>query len=272
MVDSDALRAIFADLKSDDRGRLLKACDFVRKHAHEFDRKRVEDLAEAFSSLFYLDTDERPELAPAVEASVHAVSALGTGAIDVLIAELTDTDLKANMLIAKALGKMGHPAAVALIDRFRNNKDPYHRSVALFALSRMDDPALIEIFSEVVSAMDHENGELRDTAALAIGRMAECLGGLCLAPDAINRAFEALMKKLADPSAGARSKAVRSIGKLAQVGYLNEEQKSRAAGAMGSMLGIDGKHEWDRGFIVRKEAEEAYRHLTGASPDETCEV
>ncbi|HDS30256.1 MAG TPA: hypothetical protein ENN67_04345 [Firmicutes bacterium] len=216
MVDSSVINAIFDKLKSDDSATLVGACDDVKKHAREFNRKEIEDLTDAISSLFYLDTDERPELAPAIEASVSAIVALGPDSVGALITQFTDTDLKANILIAKTLGKMGHTAAVALIDRFRNDPDPYHRSMALFDLSRIDDPALIDIFPEVVSAMEHENPELRDTAALAVGRMAECLGEVCLAPDAVNRAFDALMKKLSDPHAGARSKAVRSIGKLAK--------------------------------------------------------
>jgi hypothetical protein len=54
---------------------------------------------------------------------------------------------------------------------------------------------------------------------------------------------------------------VRSLGKLARFSYLTPAQEQRVRLAVLRILGRDEAHEWDRAFIVRREAEEALRHL-----------
>ena len=71
------------------------------------------------------------------------------------------------------------------------------------------------------------------------------------------------MSKLSDPHGGTRSKVVQSIGKMARIGYLNNAQKKQATEALEAILGIDGRHEWDSAFNVRREAEIAYQCVTG---------
>jgi hypothetical protein len=71
--------------------------------------------------------------------------------------------------------------------------------------------------------------------------------------------FELLVAKLADPYAGVRAKAARSIGKLLRRSYLDDRQKARARAALAALAGQDEKQEWDRAFIVRREAENALR-------------
>jgi hypothetical protein len=58
-----------------------------------------------------------------------------------------------------------------------------------------------------------------------------------------------------------RAKAVRSLGKLVRAAYLAPAQEERVRLAVLRILGRDEAHEWDRAFIVRREAEEALQHL-----------
>ena len=269
MVNDEILEAIFHGLKSRDPMQLTSACYMVVDNAGRMDPQHVSAVADALVSLFYLDPTDHPELSPVIDAAVKALVALGPGAIDTLVADLSDADLKANILIGRTLSRMGRPAVLALIDRFRHSLDPYQRTFALFAMSKMDDPALIEVFPEVVKALDDDHAELRDTAARAIGKMIDCFGARCFSKEDASLAFKKLTEKLSDPHPGTRSKAVRSIGKLAKAGYLNVDEKESAVTAMSAILGINGRHEWDRAFNVRREAEEAYSHLTGKSLKES---
>ena len=67
--------------------------------------------------------------------------------------------------------------------------------------------------------------------------------------------------RLSDAQPAVRAKAVRSLGKLVRAAYLSPAQEERVRLAILRVLGRDEAHEWDRAFIVRREAEEALRHL-----------
>jgi HEAT repeat protein len=263
MVDDKVLQMIFHGLKSREPMELTTSCYAVIDHSQEFNASQVREVADALVSLFYLDPADRPEMNVVIDSAVDALVALGPGAVDVLIEDLTDTDLKANLLVGRTLAQMGKVASAALIDKFRKSRDPSERTIALFAMSKMDDPALIKVFPDIVAALDDPFAELRDTAARSVGKLVETFGCNGLSEENIALAFDKLMLKLTDPHPGTRSKAVRSVGKMAKLRCLSESEMTRARTGMESILGIDGQRDWDRAFNVRREAEEAYFNLTG---------
>ncbi len=272
MLDNELLESIYNGLKSTDKTEILDACEKVSANIKAMDPKELASITDGLVSLLYIDLDTEPELEGVIDCAIEAISAIGADSVEVLIEGLTDADLEANLRIAHALGKIGQPAIAILTQKFRTDPDPYIRALALFAISKIDDPRLIEIFPEVVSALDHENQELRSMAVQAIGRMVECIGGVCFTAETAAEAFNKLMAKAGDAHAGTRAKAIFSIGKLAHKEYLNDDQKQKALDVISGMLGIDDMHSWDRAFIVRKEAEEAYEHITGRKPgaEDTC--
>ena len=79
--------------------------------------------------------------------------------------------------------------------------------------------------------------------------------------DRRNEIVEALFRTLADFQPAVRAKAVRSLGKMLRGGYLTSDQAQRLSTAVLRILGRDAAYEWDRAYIVRREAEEALRHL-----------
>ncbi|MCX6645993.1 MAG: hypothetical protein NTY09_06515 [bacterium] len=263
MLDSNTLESIYTGLKSYDTNELLDTLDLVQDHIPDLGSDQKGLLADGIMSLFYLDEVENPGYVEVFDAASDILAQIGSGVIEVLIGGMVGGDLHAEYHIAQTLGRIGKPAIKALKEKFRDKTDPTGQGLALFALSSIDDPALIEIFDEVISMLDSEHAELRDAAAGAVGTMVDCIGGLCLAPDAINIAFEKLFTVLSDSHVATRSKAVRSIGKLAEKEYLSEEQKGRMLPVIRRILGIDGKHQWDSAFIVRREAEDAYYFITG---------
>jgi len=271
MLDQEILSTILDDLRSEEPSKLLEASRLAEKNIPTMNPTELREVADALTSLFYIDT-MNPDYVEAIDAAVDTLAKMGADTVDVLIEGLTDADLHANYLIAQTLGKIGAPAVAVLKDRFRNEQDPFSRALALFAMSKIDDPALIEIMPEIVSTLDHEHPQLRDTAVQAVGAMIECIGGVCLSPDAASAAFDKLMLKLADIHHGTRAKAVKSIGQLAVKEYLDEDQVQNATDAVCRILGLDEQHDWDRAFIVRKAAEETYYRLTGekVKADHNC--
>jgi HEAT repeat protein len=263
MLDPNILESIYSGLKSDDKDELLDMLRIVGKHINDLGGEEKAVLADAIMGLFYLDEGENPGLSIVYSAAGDILVRMGPDIVEVLIGGMVGGGLYAEYHIAQTLGKIGKPAIKALKGKFRDASDPTSQGLALFALSSIDDPALIEIFDEVIALLDSKNPDLRDSAVAAIGTMVDCIGGLCLEPTAVEEAFEKLFAALSDTHGGTRSKAVKSIGKLAKKGYLNDGQKARVVPIVSRILGIDGAHKWDHAFIVRREAEEAYFYLTG---------
>ncbi len=75
--------------------------------------------------------------------------------------------------------------------------------------------------------------------------------------------LDEIQDNLAHPSAGVRSKAIRSYGKLARFGHLTLEEQEKCRETCELLLGIDKSFDWDRAYIVRKEAQEALDCLEG---------
>jgi hypothetical protein len=82
-----------------------------------------------------------------------------------------------------------------------------------------------------------------------------------LAEDRRSEIFEVLFRALSDTQPAVRAKAVRSLGKLARFGYLESAQEEHVRLAVLRILGRDEAYEWDRAFVVRREAEETLRNL-----------
>ena len=85
--------------------------------------------------------------------------------------------------------------------------------------------------------------------------------GYELTEDRRTEIFEVLFRALSDVQPAVRAKAVRSLGKLVREAYLTPAQEERVRVAVLRILGEDEAHEWDRAFIVRREAAEALRHI-----------
>ena len=126
---------------------------------------------------------------------------------------------------------------------------------------------MLDAFEQVLTAAGSENLELRDTAVRALGQFVEVISPADLPGDYKAGMLEAIKTNLADPSAGVRSKAIRSYGKLARFGHLSKEEKLACKKTCELLLGIDDQYDWDRAHIVRKEAQEALDCLEGCEDE-----
>jgi hypothetical protein len=113
----------------------------------------------------------------------------------------------------------------------------------------------------VLNAAQSEDQELRDTATRALGKFTEAIPSSDLPEDQRQAIIDTLKTNLADTNAGIRAKAVRSLGKMAKKGHLDEAEQEQLREVCELVLGIDGSFDWDRAYIVRKEAKEALEHL-----------
>lgn len=256
------LNPLFDAIISDNPSDMLDAIADLRENIGELESRQVPDAVEALVSLFYIDLGDKPQFVKVVEDAVSAIAEIGEGAIPTLMWLLQETDTKANLMMARALGRIGPPAYGSLKDLFYNGITAWQKIMALFALAKMHEAALMEIFPDVVTSLDDSDRELRDTAARTVGRIISSFQPGQLPRDSVDQAFNKLLHHLGDNSSVVRAKCVRALGKLGKFKYLLPQQRELAYEAVSGLLGV-GESGPDPLFLVRKEAEQALVWLKG---------
>lgn len=240
------------------KGLELAEREIARVGSHE-----ARPLFEMVASIFYLDPLDRPDLVPILDEAVSLVVGFGEWVIPVLVDHLEAGDVKAQLAVGHALGRIGADAIEPLMAKYETVADPSTRPFVIYALGKIGAPGVVRAIPLVLEAARSGELELRDTATRAIGRMVESIPPADL-PDELRKGLlDRLHANLADGNAGIRAKAVRSLGCLAKAGHLSPSERATIEAACLRLLGEDGSFDWDRAFIVRKEAEEALRRATG---------
>jgi HEAT repeat protein len=252
------IRALLASAEPDD---LREGLALVKKEIARLGSEESKPLFEMVSTIFYIDPLDRPDLVPALDEAVSLVVGFGEWVIPVLIRQLEDGDVKAQLAVAHALGRIGADAIVPLLAEYQASTDPSVRQFVLYTLSKIKSPMIVQAAEIACEAARSEDRELRDTAMRAIGKFAEPIPPAEL-PAGTRQAFVgALRNALADENPSIRAKAVRSLGKLARFGHLDAEECAQLKSTLESILGRDDRFEWDRAYLVRREAEEALGYL-----------
>jgi HEAT repeat protein len=256
----DSLPEALQCLHSDRPERIGEGLEYLRVGLGALPEAEFRGAVEQLCALFYVDTADRPDLQPLLDRAVALLAAQGPRVISQLLELMKGSDIKSHLYLARTLAYLGQPALPAL-RRVIATEDPYSRSFALFAVGKVHDPAVREALPEVIGALMHPDKEVRDSAARTLGKIAENVPASQLGEDRRAEILEVLFRTLSDAQPAVRAKAVRSLGKLVRAAYLSPDQEARVRSAVLRILGQDEAHEWDRAFIVRREAEEALRHI-----------
>lgn len=261
-MQQEIYRTISTLLSSHDPADLQRGLRLVREEAMMAGPELCEQLCETILPLFYIDPLDHPEHVPVIEEAIQVVASLGESVIPTLIQNLEMGDVKAQMAIAQALGWMGAAAVEPLVAAYNSAcPDPSCRAFLLYALGKIKAPEVVQAASLAVEAARSADLELRDTATRALGKFAESIPAGALPEEIRLAAVETLRANLSDYSPGVRAKAVRSLGKLARHGHLTPREKWDLAGRLRRILGQDEQFEWDRAYVVRKEAQEALAYV-----------
>lgn len=261
MLD-ETYRAISELLSSHVPDELLHGLALVKTETATANTEEAQKLCELILPLFYIDPLDHPEHVPAIEEAIMVTAGLGEAVIPILIQNLEAGDVKAQMAIAQALGWMGAKAVDPLVTEYEVTcPDPACKAFLLYALGKIKAPEVIKAAALALAAAGSPDLELRDTATRAIGKFAESIPAGALSEEIRAGFQERLGRNLADASPGIRAKAVRSLGKLAQHGHMTARERWELAAKLHRILGEDEQYEWDRAYVVRKEAKEALGYV-----------
>lgn len=244
---------------------LRRGLSMVKTELARLGSQDAQPLFEMLSAVFFIDPLDRPDLMPALDEALTLVMGFGGWVIPELVQQLDAGDLKVQMAVAHALGRIGADAIAPLSAEYRGSEDPERRAFILYALGRIKSAKIIEAVPLAIEATRASDDELRDTATRALGKFAESIPREALSTEACAEIETALRANLSDTRPSIRAKAVRSLGKLARNGLLEPAQRSRLEATLKLILGRDENFAWDRAYIVRREAGEALRHLGAAA-------
>ena len=256
------MREWLQQLRSEEKLKILKGLEGLGKILPRLDGQDLEEAVQAVISLFYIDPVDHPELLPVLEQAEAVLADQRARIISVILRCLEETDLKTHFHLASVLGRMGYAAVDPLLDEYRQSGDAYPRIFTLYALGKVKDPKVLEAVPTLFDALEDPNPEVRDTSARALGKLVEHVNPDLLPESQRTQMFDRLLAKASDRYSGVRSKAIRSLGKMARFGLLQSEQRERLARVVSRALGEADGENWDVAYIVRAEAEKARRHLT----------
>lgn len=255
-MDEKSLKNALEKIAQPDKEKIMEGLKEIEPEILNMKEKKLKETIFAVSSLFYTDPMESPELQEVVDKATHIVASLKEKSFPYLFSMMLDSDFKKDFNIARTFGLMGAEAIQPLLDAFSKSKDQAQRTFILYALGKIKDAEVKTALPVLLEALDDENREIRDSAARTVGKTMEVIPPDQLTEDEKAKIFENLVRKLSDEEHGVRGKAIRSLGKMARFNFLDEKQIDRLRGIVDRTLGIDESYQWDRAYIVRKEAQQ----------------
>lgn len=247
-------------LASGDPMEVRKGLELAEEEITNVKSSAAKRCAEVVATLFYIDPLDRPELVPMIDEAVDLLGRLGESVIPLLLDMTGGGDVKAQLACAHTLGRIGVKAIDPLIGEFLISTDPARRALILYALGKIRSPEIVRAVPLALEAAASNDVELRDTAARALGHFAEAVPRDAISDRLHAAIFDVLNKCVSDHKPALRAKAIRSLGKMAKHEHLRAHEKDDLQRVCHALLGDDERREWDRAYIVRKEAEEALRY------------
>ena len=251
---------IRALLASHDPKSLEEGLTLVQEEIAKVGSSEATTLFEMVAALYYIDTLDHQELVPVLNKAITLMVGFGAWVIPVLVEKLDAGDMKAQWAVAHVLGRFGADAIQPLMSAYISTTDMTMRAFILYALSKIKSPKIVQAIAIALDASQSSNIELRDTATRSLGKFVESIPKDQFPVDLRRKCIEYLNTNLSDTNVTVRAKAIRSMGKMAKGGHLSEAERNHLRSICRNISGTDVAGNWDRAYIVRKEAEEALNY------------
>lgn len=226
------------------------------------DQEELSIIFDALTSLFYLDTFDRPDLRQVREQAQAVVVSMGTDAIPLIMERQKHTDFKAELVFAQTCGLMGEKVIQPLEDYYYKHDESFARAFILYAFGKIRSSKIVNVLPTIIQSVKSPSRELEDTAVRALGKVCESINPKDVDDTTRDDMFNALAQKLTHPNDVIRSKAVRSLGKMVRYGITDELQNDHLRAKTREILGLEEEDQaWDYAYLVRREAQEVLNYL-----------
>lgn len=227
------------------------------KQLEDLTREEKLDLARLLSEIFFhahhTGSTIMPKLAVRAE---KRIAKFGDEVIPFLCDQAINADSESTAYFGQTLAKIGATALAYVLAQAEQLPADDDRLVNLFQVLSYFK---IEQAAQALPLMlkPHKmNHHVTAMSFCSMGKIIQKLKPAWIGETLRSEVFNTLYGNLRHDQVLVRKNAARSLGKMLRKGMLTGEQEEKLYKAFLSISGRDEKHNWDRGFIVRKEAED----------------
>lgn len=249
------IEKIIAHIHQDNADSFLKALDEI-EGIKNLKKEEKYDLTAALTTIFYHhDHSGITDMVPLALRAEHQIAKLGIEVVPFLIEELINADAESAAYLGKTIALSGCPGIDMILNAWNEQwEDDFALINIIQTISYFKDPNVTRAMPQLLVACKSSNFQVRAIALYTIGKLSVRLAPNLFDDNMRGVMIDTLIELLKDQKSLVRKNAARALGKMQKRGILNEKSQTKAFNAFNSILGLDGKHKWDRAFIVRHEA------------------
>ncbi len=216
------------------------------------------DLAKNLCELFFHAHHTSSTLMPKLAVTTgKRIAKFGPEMIPFLIDEVMEADGESAVYFGKALSRFGVRGLDYTLARLNDCKDQDHDLINLMqVLSYFKIPETANAIPTILAQAQHPNHQVTAMALYTVGRLTQKLQTSAFSESTRSAMFDHIFRFLSGVQGLVRKNAARTLGKMLRRGLLSHENEKKLYNAFLSITGRDEHHNWDRAFIVRREAED----------------
>ncbi len=216
------------------------------------------DLAKALSDVFYhahhTGSTHIPKLAVNIE---KRIAKFGPDLIPYLFNEILEADSESAVYFGLTLARNGNVGLEYVLKKLGDYKNGDQELINLMqVLSYFKIPEAAKAIPVILTTALTSNFQITAMALYSVGRLVQKLQASAFSEELRANMFVSVFRFLSNTQGLVRKNAARALGKMMRKGLLSVENEKKLFKAFLSIAGRDEHHNWDRAFIVRREAEE----------------
>jgi ferredoxin/flavodoxin---NADP+ reductase len=216
------------------------------------------DLTKALSDVFFhvhhTGSTEMPKLAVNIEKQI---SRFGPEMIPFLFKEILEADTETAVYFGKSLARNGVAALDFIVSKLADHRANDHdliNIVQVFSFFKI--PEVTKAIPVLLQEARHSNHQVTAMSLYSVGRLVLKLRPTVFSEELRSTMFDSVFRFLAHTQGLVRKNAARTLGKMLRKGLLSSDNEQKLYKTFLAITGRDEHHNWDRAFIVRREAED----------------
>jgi len=214
----------------------------------------AKSLCEVFFHAHHTGSTPMPKVAVRTE---KRIAKFGPEMIPFIFDEMLDSDSESAVYFGKTLARHGVAGLDYVLSKLEDYKTQDHDLINLIqTLSYFKVTEATKAIPVLLSLAQHSNHQITAMSVYATGRLVQTLPHTVFYEELRLNIFTTVFRFLSNSQGLVRKNAARTLGKMLRKGLLTTEQEKKVHNAFMAITGRDEQHNWDRAFIVRREAED----------------
>jgi len=255
-IMTDRVNSIIKYFDMESADMIAKAIDLI-ENLNDLSLEEKINLSEALTSIFYYHHfNGSNEMEKIATKSIKIIGSFGKDVLPFLTEELINADAESAVYLGKCIAFNKEEGVKIILNTWEKHaEDDFAIINIIQALSSFRMAEVENAIPKLIHATRSNNSHIKSMALSTLGTIS-LNNSIANIDDRLRKSmFNAVYSLLSDRKPLVRKNAVSTLGKMHKKAILNREQEGKVHSAFMSMLGKDGKHDWDREFIVRHEIE-----------------